>query len=316
MKSWFKKLFDKFKFYFFVDEGGKSVVNQKRVKYTFSVIVGGATLFQILTPQDDSILGKSYKPFENDEKMITQIKIDNGEAIINAHNLEAQANGKTSSGKFNVKPIKLTYNGRQVFERTETQGLLTPIPSGTNFIGKLINGIDTRQDNQSLKVILPYGGSHPAGGKIPRDSVLLGSASYSGGDRVYIRFNRIIFPNGQEYRIDAQGLSSGDYTPGLVGVHHSETDLRVAGSLGLTMVSAVTDVMTQRTVYGSNPYGMGMAQPDATMKNATLQGVSQVAKQESGRVGSKMQEKEEYLTVITGGDLIISLLTPFKGEPL
>ena len=82
------------------------------------------------------------------------------------------------------------------------------------------------------------------------------------------------------------------------------------------MLSAVTDVMTQRTEHGSNPYGLGTAQPDATMRNATLQGVSQVTKQESERVGSKMKDKEEYLTVMTGGDLIISLLTQFKGEPL
>jgi hypothetical protein len=61
---------------------------------------------------------------------------------------------------------------------------------------------------------------------------------------------------------------------------------------------------------------MGMAQPDSTMKNAALQGVSQVTKQEAERVGSKMQDKEEYLTVMTGGDLIISLLIPFKGEAL
>lgn len=315
MKRYFKRIVGKFKSYYFVDEGGKSVINGARVKYTFSILVGATVLFQIFMPQDDSILGKSFKPFENEEKMEAKVKADNGEAIVHAHNQEAQSQGQVPRQN-RAKPMKLTYNGRQVFERTEAQGLLTAIPSGTNFIGKLINGIDTRQDNQTLKVTLPYGGSHPSGGKIPRDSVLLGSATYSGGDRVYIRFNRIIFPNGAEYRIDAQGLSSGDYTPGLVGVHHSETDMRVAGSLGLTMVSAVTDVMTQRTMYGANPYGMGMAQPDATMRNATLQGVSQVAKQESERVGSKMQEKEEYLTVMTGGDLIISLLTPFKGEPL
>jgi hypothetical protein len=316
VKAWFKKIVGDFKSIYFVDEGGKSVINRSSIKYTVSILIGATTLGQVFMPQDDSIIGKSFKPFENEEKAKAKIKIDDGEAIVNAHNLEAQATKYSSKGKSGVKPMKLTYNGRQVFERTETQGLMTPIPSGTNFVGKLVNGIDTRQDNQTLKVLLLYGGSHPSGGNIPRDSVLLGSASSSGGDRVYIRFNRVIFPSGQEYRIDAQALSSGDYTPGLIGEHHSETDLRVAGSIGLTMISAVTDVMTQRTAFGSNPYGMATAQPDATMKNATLQGASHVAKQEAERVGGKMQDKEEYLTVMTGGDLIISLLTPFKGEPL
>lgn len=315
MKQWFYRKLGKLKSYYFIEEGGKSVINSKRIKYTFSIFIGLTIIFQIFMPQDDSILGKSYKPFDSAEKATAKTKVDNGEKIIDAHTSEASAQGQVPI-RHRVKPMKLTYNGRQVFDRTETQGMLSPIPSGTNFIGKLITGIDTRQDNQSIKVILPYGGSHPSGGKIPRDSVLLGSASYSGGDRVYIRFNRIIFPTGAEYRVDAQGLSSNDYTPGLIGLHHSETDLRVAGSLGLTMISAATDVMTQRTMNAGSVYGMGMNQPNPTLSNAALQGVSQVTKHEAERVGNKMQEKEDYLTVMTGGDLIISLLTPFKGEPL
>ncbi|NOT78424.1 MAG: TrbI/VirB10 family protein [Bacteriovoracaceae bacterium] len=315
MKIYFSKFWNWIKPIFCIDEGGKKVLNTKRLKYIFSSLLGITILVQAFMTKDDSVLSKSHKAFESDDKVSGNVTTDHGESIVKAHNMEAQMQvrpGKSHS----IRPVKLTYNGRQVFERQETQGLLSPIPSGTNFIGKLVTGIDTRQDNQTLKVILPYGGSHPAGGKIPRDSILLGSASYSGGDRVYLRFNRIIFPNGTEYRIDAQGLSSGDYTPGLIGNHHSETDLRVAGAIGLTLISAGADVMTQRTTLGGNPYGMAVAQPDATFKNAGLQGVSQVTKQEAERVGSKMQDKEEYLTLMTGGDLIVSLLTPFKGEPL
>ncbi len=308
-----KKLLKKLKSYFFIEEGGKTVIDGKRVKYTFAIIVGITTLVQIIMPEDSSLLTKSFKPLETEEKRVTAHKATDAEELVNAHDREARTQSEAPK-RINVKPIKLTYNAKQVFERTEAQGLMTRIPSGTNFVGKLINGIDTRQDNQVLKVSLPYGGSHPSGGKIPRDTVLLGSASYSGGDRVYIRFTRVIYPNGQEYRIDAQALSSGDYTPGLIGYHHSETDLRVAGSLALTMVSAGADVLTQRTMLGANAYGMGMNQPNPTMGNAALQGVSQVTKQEAERVGSKMQNKEEYLTVPTGGDLIVSLLIPFKGE--
>ncbi len=316
MKSWIKKIFGKIKSYYFIEEGGKQVINSKQVKYTFSILVGLTTIFQIFRPEDDSILGKSFKPFDSTEKKHAKMNPGNADALVNAHDQEARAQSHKASGRVLVRPTKLAYNARQVFERTEAQGLMSPIPSGTNFIGKLINGVDTREDNQVLKVILPYGGRHPSGGSIPKDSVLLGNASYSGGDRVHIRFTRIIYPSGQEYKIDAQALSSGEYTPGVIGEHHSETDLRVAGSLGLTLVSAATDVLTQRTTFGGNPYGIGIAQPTATMRNAGLQGVSHVSKQEAERYGSKMQSKEEYLTVHTGGDLIIGLLTPFKGEAL
>lgn len=309
MKKWLNKA----KSYFFIDEGGKSVIDSKRIKYAFAILVGLTTLIQIFMPEDNSLLAKSFKPLDGIEKVEKTHKPTEAEELVNAHEREARNQAQRGQRR-SVRPMKITYNAKQVFNRSEAQGLVTPIPSGTNFVGKLINGIDTREDNQVLKVILPYGGTHPSGGKIPRDSILLGSASYSTGDRVYIRFNHVIFPTGQEYKIDAQALSSGDYTPGLVGYHHSETDLRVVGSLALTMVSAGTDVLTQRTMQGTNPYGVGMNQPDPTMKNAALQGVSQVTKQEAERVGSKMQNKEEYLTIPTGGDLIVSLLTPFKGE--
>jgi len=315
MKQIFKEKWDWVKSFFLIDEGGKKVLHTKRLKYISSSIVGAIILTQILMTKDDSVLGKSQKGFESGDKPYGLVTNDQGVSIVNAHNKEAQTQVQASKGH-QIKPVKLTYNGRQVFERQESQGLLSPIPSGTNFIGKLVTGIDTRQDNQTIKVILPYGGSHPAGGKIPKDSIILGSVSFSGGDRVYLRLNRIIFPNGTEYKIDAQGLSSSDYTPGLMGINHSETDLRVAGAIGLSLISAGADVMTQRTALGGNPYGMAVAQPDATFKNAGLQGVSQVTKQEAERVGSEMQEKEEYLTVQTGGDLIVSLLTPFKGESL
>lgn len=309
MKAWTNKI----KSYFFINESGKSVINSKRIKYGFALLIGATTFIQLLIPEDDSLLTKSFKPLDAQEKTPESHKPTDAENLVNAHDNE-EKNQPRGTKQRKVNPMKLTYNARQVFERIEAQGLMTPIPSGTNFVGKLINGIDTRIENQVLKVLLPYGGTHPSGGKIPRDSVLLGSASYSGGDRVYIRFNHVVYPNGQEYRIDAQALSSGDYTPGLIGNHHSETDLRVIGSLALTMVSAGADVLTQRTMYGANAYGMGMNQPNPTMENATLQGVSEVTKQEAERIGNKAKNKEEYLTVSTGGDLIVSLLTPFKGE--
>lgn len=313
MKEWFKTNFVKFKAFYFIEEGGKSVINSMRLKYTFSLFVGTTILFQIFRPEDQSLLSKSFRRFESKITLAARKDFGNAQDLVNAHDKEAKGQVHVEQHS-KASPVKLTYNARQVIERTEAQGLVTPIPSGTNFVGKLINGIDTRDDNQVLKVILPYGGRHPSGGSIPKDSILLGNASYSGGDRVYVRFSRVIYPSGQEYKMEAQALSSGDYVPGLVGYRHSETDLRVAGSLVLNMVSAGADVLTQRSTLGNNPYGMAMAQPDANMKNAALQGVSQVTKQNAERVGGKMQNKEEYLTVQTGGDLIVSLLTPFKGE--
>lgn len=267
---------------------------------------------------DDSLLGKSYKPFfdsSGPSSSIQVLEIGRVKVLIEQHTQDGKKKGNS---KTISKAVKLNYSAKQVIDRQSGDGNLTPLPSGVNFIGKLVSGIDTREANQVVRIVLPYGGSHPSGGSIPRDSILLGSASYSGkSDRVYVRFNRVIFPNGEEFKIDAQALSSADYTPGLIGEVHSQSDMRMIGSLGLTMVSAAAEVLTEKTQLNAiNPFGQIAAQPSPNMKNAALKGVSEVSKEEAARHAEVAKSKEEYLTINTGGDLIVSLLTPFKGESL
>ncbi len=248
---------------------------------------------------------------------------DNQRKIYVPTHEESLGSERKSSGSGNQTRVNrqthLVYSGKQVMERSGGDGLFSPLPSGTNFIGKLSTGIDTREQNQIVRVNLPYDVRHASGGYIPRNSLLLGNATCSAdNDKIFIRFNRIIFPDGKEYHVDAQALNSGDYSPGLVGNHHSNTDLRVASSLGLTMISSATDVLTHRSAMGGmNPYAMGgMNQPDATMKNAMLQGASQVTKQEAQRQAGDMQNSAEYVTLFPEADLIVSLLSPFTGEPM
>ena len=212
----------------------------------------------------------------------------------------------------------VVYSGKQVLERTGTDGLLNPLPSGANFIGKLASSVDTREQGQVVKVTLPYGGRHPKGGSLPRNAILYGTSVPEGeSEKVFIRFHKVIFPDGKECRIDAQALNSADYSPGIVGIKHSNTDLKMASSMGLTMVSAASDVLTQRSGFqalGGIP--MGVDSPDATMKNAILQGVSQVSRQEAQKQAQDLGNVPDYVTVPEGADLIINLLSPFNGEAI
>lgn len=319
MKRLYQRFINCIKSYYLAEEGGKSVINQKRVKHNFAAVAVLFFLIQVCTSHDDSLIGKSYKPFfeSNGSESISVQVLESGRAkeLIEQHAQDAKQKGKSV---VRSKPILLNYNAKQVIERQAGDGNLTSLPSGTNFIGKLVNGIDTREANQTVRIVLPYGGSHPSGGSIPRDSILLGTASYSEkSDRVYVRFTRVIFPSGDEYKIDAQALSSADYTPGLAGEVHGQSDMRMIGSLGLTMVSAAAEVLTEKTPFGAiNPLGQIAVEPRPNLKNAALKGVSEASKEEAGRHAEVAKGQEEYLTINTGGDLIVSLLTPFKGENL
>jgi hypothetical protein len=61
---------------------------------------------------------------------------------------------------------------------------------------------------------------------------------------------------------------------------------------------------------------MGVDSPDATVKNAILQGVSQVSRQEAQKQAQDLGNVPDYVTVPEGSDLIINLLSPFNGEAI
>ena len=302
------------------NEGGKRTIKKRNTKITLTGWFTFITLIQFLKFSDNSDLSKSYKPFcpgffWRDKKKLT----DSSSVEINLLT-ESQANAK-SKGTASVplmRPSEVVYSGKQVFERSGAEGLLTPLPSGTNFIGKLLSSINTNEQGQVIKASLPYGARHPRGGSLPKGTILHGLASLDGeSDKVFIRFHKIIFPDGKEFRIDAQALNSADYSPGLLGVRHSNTDLKMASSIGLTMVSTASDVLTRRSGIGSiGGITMGPDSPDATMKNAILQGVSQASRQEAQKQAQDLGNVPDYVTIPSGSDLIINLLSPFNGEAI
>lgn len=323
MKNFFKNVYEKFKdaflylkdFYFY-EEAGKTRMKSRKVKIQVAVTTALGFLIQLCTSHDDSVLGKSYKPFfiTKKENGVHVTQSQRAKSVIDAHEEDARNSAATSK---RVRGIKLNYNAKQVIARDSNSSDFSTLPSGTNFIGKLLTGIDTRSQSQSVRVILPYGASHSSGGLIPRNSILLGSISYPGkGERVYLNFNRVIFPSGSEYKMDAQALSSADYTPGLIGEATSQSDLRLAGSIGLTAVSAVAEVLSSRTAaVGINQLGQVVAeQANPSLKDAALKGISQASKEEASRHAEVAKNSEEYLTLNAGADLIVSLLAPFTGE--
>lgn len=323
MKKFFQKFKSSVSTFFFKEEGGKKVIKALRLKYCGAFFLSVAICLQFFRTDDQSHLEKSYRPISNvseGEGIKNEVSGDKGYVLPTKEEADKLMNAKRSRNykKSGLSPTEMIFSGKQVIERTGGSGDLTPLPSGTNFIGKLLTGIDTREANQIAKVLLPYGARHASGGYLPKNAVLLGIVSQGGdSEKVYIRFNRIIFPNGKEYKMDAQALNSADYSPGILGAHHSNADVRMASTVALTMVSAATDVLTQRSMVGGvNPYMVGSIQPDATAKNAVLQGVSQVTKQEAQKQTQEMQNAQEYVTVSPDSDLIISLLSPFTGEGL
>ncbi|WP_127718216.1 TrbI/VirB10 family protein [Halobacteriovorax sp. HLS] len=221
--------------------------------------------------------------------------------------------GDQSRSKVKTRSIKRMPNiklmAKQIISRSDLATYQDAIPTGTNFIGKLISRIDTREQNQFIKVLLPYGGSFKGRSKLPNDTILLGTAKYSGhGKKVFVQFAKAILPTGMEVEINAQALNPDDYSSGILGDYHGTAGVRIATTLGLSMVSGMTEVLTEKKALGES----GAVTPKATMKNALYHGVSKVTDMEAARQAQELSAEKPYVTIDAGVDLIISLMAPLN----
>ena len=207
----------------------------------------------------------------------------------------------------NLKAEQVNYKAQQVIVRVDA---IDGLPAGSNFIGKTLTSIDSRQLDQLVKVILPYGGKGKGESYIQQNSVLMGIATYpSKGEKIFIKFTKGISSDGKEFELEAQALNPKDYSAGVVAEYFGQTDMRIAKSLGLTMLSGATDVLTERESIGGPMAGEVVARP--TLGNALYHGVSQVAQVEANRQAEKIGDEQGYVILPSGGDLIINLTKAF-----
>ncbi|MDX1470829.1 MAG: hypothetical protein R3213_04980, partial [Flavobacteriaceae bacterium] len=90
--------------------------------------------------------------------------------------------------------------------------------------------------------------------------------------------------------------------------YHGTATVRIATTLGLSMVSGMTEVLTEKQALGES----GAVTPKATMKNAFYHGVSKVSEMEANRQAGELSNEKAYVTVDAGSDLIVSLIAPLK----
>jgi len=311
-----KGIFTKIKEFYLKDDGGKKTINIKRLMITFTVIFLSVFLPISLInsfskEKDTSQINTSTSKFnkeniKNDGKQTTSKSKAMG-------GIRDHQEVHTSSRNNVRKPplTKINYKAKQVLSANHVNEGKT-LPIGVNLVGRLLSSIDTRTPDQAVKVILPYGGEHKgSGGSLPPNTILFGKAKYSGkGDKVAVNFNKGLLPNGQRIQLQAQALSSRDYSLGLTGKLHGNTTGRIAATLGLTMVSSVTSTLVKKEAIGQ---GYSIT-PKASLKNGLYNGVSEVANAEASRNAKKMGNNQDYVTVDAGSDLIVSLTGSYQSK--
>ena len=306
------KVIARIRAFFLKQEAGKEVLDQKRFFGVMFFIfgIGALVIFYSNMSGDSSVVVNSNAPIEAGD--VAEVKGSRPVSQKVSGLLQASEQHRhVASPKKQVKPTpkqKIKYRAPQVIERKDS--FTSKMPLGTNLIGKLLTTIDTRESEQLYKVLLPYGGKGKHGG-IPKNTVLFGTITYPNtGRKVFMQFSKALLPDGKEVELKAQALSAKDYSPGLAGELHSGAAMRVASTLGLTMVSAFTDTLTEKQVLGSE----GVVTPKATVKDALYQGVAKASEAEAQRQAAELGDVQEYVTIPAGQEMIINLLSTYRSE--
>lgn len=280
------------------------------------VILGAAFALLSGIREDTSFLGRSERPLVGADTASSGSPPGapaTAKVSMMFQNSEASGRG-ASTRTAPARGMKINYKAQQVLVSDSADPART-LPMGTNLIGKTLTTIDTRAADQVVKVLLPYGGRASAGGELPKNTILFGQIIYGGkGEKVFVKFTKGLLPGGHEFPVEAQALNPGDYSPGLAGRFHGNADMRVASSLGLTMIAGMSDVLTERESLGGGGFSPGSVTRKSTMRNAIMHGISQVAQDEATRQAQAIGQEPQYVTVDAGTDLIVSLLRAFTAN--
>jgi len=300
IKKWWAAISKFFKDRFFREEGGKRKLIIERAGITFALISGPLmVIYFLLTPGNTAYVGKSSKVLMNGSPSPqTTSSVNYGVPV-----QKGPVVGGVSTSPPRAKGFQeIKFAAKQILLR-EDSSLGYGFSPGSNLIGELQSTIDTRDSAQIVRVLLPYGGTSKDGSsELPRGTLLLGSVTYPGkGEKVFIQFQQAIIPEGKTIKLSAVALDPKDYSTGLTGEIQSQAKARVLSVMGLSAMSAMGSVLTEKEAMGQY-----QVEPKANVKNALLSGAGKAAEVEASRLQNQ-GETEDYLQVGAGTAVVISL---------
>ncbi len=164
-------------------------------------------------------------------------------------------------------------NKRHSVDKIQSIDLRTQVspPAGSESFATLISGGANGMVKAMLSENLMLNGDLYAA----KNSILIGKGT-SSDQRLFIKFSRIVSPEGKAKKISAQAYDFSDRIRGLIGKKVSDRMFKIAASSALIFLGGMADSMQS-----SEPNMLGSA-PKKSMRDAALGGVAQ-ATTEHGR---------------------------------
>lgn len=142
---------------------------------------------------------------------------------------------------------------------------------------------------------------------IPENSILFGKGK-SGEERLYVEFNKVIFPSGESFQILAQSFDPTDKIQGLKGAIVGTRAKKMGMAMGLGFLGGMADGM--RETSGSSLF----TNQKPTVKDAALSGASKAALDQSEAYLEEMKKSPNIIEVKSGTEFIIIIDEPKKKE--
>ncbi|MBY0315633.1 MAG: TrbI/VirB10 family protein [Bdellovibrionales bacterium] len=279
--------------------GEKLTIHKKNLVLLALVVISLSFmgyLFKEIFFTDSSVLIKTSevpKPMEiPSQEMRTN---DTGYEFKNSNNTTP-----TNRGKVKPKEV-LKLKAHQIIDLNAETSPIESNSFGSTIRVKLLNDIDTREPEQICKVMV-VGNSIS---EIPAKTLLFGKASLGASKRVLIRFDRAFLPDGDEAEFSAQAVDSKTNKNGIEGNYHGRNGLRAVGSMGLNMVSGISETLTQKESLGGF---QGQVANKPTLKNAIFNGIAKTSEQEALRHAENLNNQPEYAELKSGSEFSVQIL--------
>ncbi len=200
-----------------------------------------------------------------------------------------EADRTTGSGT-GYRRVALKLNGPKLLKRPRDIAI-TP---GALAMAVLVTGAS----NGPVKAALSDGLTINGEELIEPGAVLLGTGQ-SSEERLFIRFDKVVFKDGSMQGIQADAADSSDKTPGLKGSKVGQYALSLGGSVGLNFVSGLADGLQEKEVQGPAVVNK------STVKNAMLNGASRAALDQSREMMTSLKNNKPIIEVTEGTPIYV-----------
>lgn len=139
---------------------------------------------------------------------------------------------------------------------------------------------------------------------LPERSTLFGKGR-SAEERLYVEFQKVIFPSGEAYAIRAQAFDSSDKILGLKGALVGTRAKKMGMAMGLGFLGGMADGLKESS--GSNIFGM---QKKPSIRDGALSGASKAALDQSEAYLEEMKKSPNIIEVKSGTEFLLIIDEP------